>query len=169
MLTYDITNEWLSGDINGKKIALFARSGGGRGSKVHPEGQADQMGLASWNTQRKENSANGIRGGPIPSGFYVVHKPAQHPPLGLAAYLEQTVTSLIYANPSSPTGVSVTARDALYIHNRGPKGSDGCIVPMEKFADLMALLTANAPIVLQVVYRGVRTDKLPSPAPANIA
>ena len=169
MLTYDITNERLYGELGGRKIALWARSGGGRASKAHPAGEAGQMGLASWDTQRKEDSAKGIRGGPLPPGFYLVEKPASHPSLGKAAYLIQTPSSLLYANYSSASGLSVTDRDGFYIHGRGPKGSDGCIVPMEKFTELMALLTAHAPVGLKVVFRGVLEDKLPPPPPANLA
>ena len=169
MLTYDIANERLFGAIGNQNIALWARSGGGRGSKIHPDGESGQLGLALWDTQRQEDGAKRIRGGPLPPGAYVVQKPAIHPTLGLSAYLEQTVTSLLYANPSSAIGLSVTNRDGFYIHGRGPKGSDGCVVPMEKFNQLMALLKAHAPVVLRVVNAGARTDKLPPAPPANVA
>jgi hypothetical protein len=169
MLIYDIANERLYGRIGNQDMALWARSGGGRASKVHPEGKPGQSGLASWDTQRKEDDTRGIRGGPLPTGMYVVQKPAMHPDLKLSAYLEQTLTSMIYANPSAPVGISVTKRDGFYIHGRGPKGSDGCIVPMELFKELMALLTTHAPVLLKVVNAGARTDKLPPAAPANIA
>ena len=167
MLTYDITNERLIGQIGNEKISIWAKSGGGRASKVHAAGQPGQEGLGSWNTQRKE--AGSTRGGPLPPGFYTVQPPANHPVLGRAAYLEQTITSLMYANPSAALGVSVTERGGFYIHGRGPKGSDGCIVPMEDFGHLMDLLTANAPLMLQVVGAGVRIDKLPPPIPRNLA
>ena len=167
MLTYDITNERLFGTIGNEHISIWARSGGGRGSKVHPEGQPGQEGLASWNTQRKE--AGTTRGGPIPSGFYTVQPPANHHTLGRASYLEQTVTSLLYANLSAAAGVSATDRDGFYIHGRGRKGSDGCIVPMEDFAHLMDLLATSAPLMLHVVSAGVRMDKLPPAIPGNLA
>jgi hypothetical protein len=123
--------------------------------------------MASWDTQRKE--AAGIRGGPLPTGFYRVHRPAAHGSLGNAAYLEQTLTSLLYVKHSASAGVAATERGGFFIHARGPKGSDGCIVPMEKFDHLMTLLAAHAPVMLQVVSTGVRTDKLPPPVPGNLA
>jgi hypothetical protein len=169
MLTYDIANERLSGKIGNKEISIWAKSGGGRGSKVHPDGKPGQMGLASWNTQRKQNDGTGIRGGPLPTGMYIVQKPANHPDLKLSAYLEQTLTSLLYEDRSALLGVSVTKRDGFYIHGRGPKGSDGCIVPMEMFDELMTLLKANAPLLLKVVNAGARVDKLPPPPPRNVA
>jgi hypothetical protein len=168
VLTYDVANEWLSGKIGNQEISLRACSGGGRASKVHPGGKPGQLGLASWNTQRKQNDARGIRGGPLPVGMYMVQKPAHHPDLKLSAYLQQTLTSMLYENPAAPTGVAVTKRDGFYIHGRGPKGSDGCIVPMEKFDELMTLLRAHAPLLLKVVNAGARLDKLPPPLPGNI-
>jgi hypothetical protein len=169
VLTYDIANERLHGTIGGRKISIWARSGGGRGSTVHPDGTPNQVGIRSWNSQRKQDDSKGIRGGPLPAGFYIVQKPAMHPDLKLSAYLEQTITSLLYANPSSALGIAVTKRDRLYIHGRGPKGSDGCIVPMEEFKPLMTLLKAHAPLALEVINEGVRTDKLPPGVPSNIA
>ena len=167
MLTYDIANERLTGTIGVENISLWAKSGGGRASKTHSEGQPGQEGLRSWNPQLK--AAGSTRGGPLPPGFYQVQKPANHPDLGRAAYLEQTITSLLYANPSAPGGVSMTQRDGFYIHGRGPKGSDGCIVPMEGFGHFMDLLAIHAPVMLQVVNVGARMDKLPPPIPANLA
>jgi hypothetical protein len=167
VLLYDIANERLMGTIGNERISLWARAGGGRASTTHSEGQAGQLGLAAWDTQRQ--LAGNKRGGPLPIGVYVIHKPAHHPHLGLAAYLEQTVTSLLYEMPSSPTGISVTKRGGFYIHGRGPKGSDGCIVPMESFSHLMQLLTTCAPIALKVINAGARTDKLPPPIPDNLA
>ena len=168
MLTYDIANERLYGTIGTRKISIWARSGGGRGSLVHPDGTPGQRAVRSWHSQLKQDDSKGIRGGPLPAGFYIVQKPKMHPDLKLSAYLEQTITSLLYANPSAALGISVTKRDRLYIHGRGPKGSDGCIVPMEEFSGLMTLLKAHAPLLLEVVNEGVRTDKLPPGAPSNI-
>jgi hypothetical protein len=168
VLKYDITNERLMGKIGTHSISISASSGGGRGSKVHPRGEPGQLGIASWDTQRKESG--GVRGGPLPPGFYRVLKPAQVAHLGLAAQLEPTLTSLLYVDPSSGLGVSVTKRDGFYIHGAGPKGSDGCIVIQKpEFSWIMNLLAANAPLMLEVVNAGVRLDRLPRPLPGNIA
>src|SRR4029077_17717719 len=97
MLTYDIARQRLFGTIGKEEFNLYACSGGGRGSKVHPYGDPNDKGstkgFGSWNFRRQESGQ--VRGGPIPPGFYVIHKPVPHPPLGLAAYLEQTLTSLV--------------------------------------------------------------------------
>jgi hypothetical protein len=95
----------------------------------------------------------------LPPGTYIVHKPKYKEHLGRAAYLEQTQTSLLYRDPKSLLGLSVTRRGgqegegAFYIHGRGNKGSDGCIVPMESegwFMGFMDLLAAYGPTVLFV-------------------
>jgi Protein of unknown function (DUF2778) len=168
MLKYDIANERLSGKIGTTPISIRAASGGGRGSKVHPGGQPGQIGPASWNSQLKESGST--RGGPLPPGFYRVMKPAQAGGLGLAAQLEQTLTSVLYEDPGSPVGISVTKRDGFYIHGSGPKGSDGCIViQKENFNWIMDLLKVHAPLTLEVVNPGVRMDKLPRPSPGSVA
>jgi hypothetical protein len=160
MLTYDIALERLYGEIGGKKFAIHAMSGGGRGSKVHPYGdpgdKGSNVGLGSWSWPRQEVGSKHIRGGPVPPGFYIIFKPQTYAWLGggKGAYLEQTLSSLLHADPTKAIGVSVTGRDGFYIHGRGPKGSDGCIVPMEQFSELMTALEAAAPLGLRVVNAG---------------
>jgi hypothetical protein len=157
LLTYSIGRERLSGNIGPHAISVRAVAGGGRGSTVHPAGQPGQLGPASWDTQRQAVGTR--RGGPLPPGTYIVHKPKYKEHLGRAAYLEQTLTSSLYKNPNSPLGLSATVRGgqegkgAFYIHGRGEDGSDGCIVPMESrdwFMGFMDLLGAYAPVVLVV-------------------
>jgi len=55
--------------------------------------------------------------------------------------LMQTLSPLVHADPWPPVGVSVTERSEFFIHDRGPKGSDGCVVP-GKDGDLKSLLDA---------------------------
>lgn len=70
-------------------------------------------------TGRKLNESTKARGGPIPIGPYTIAKPEEHPHLGLAAKL----------TPYSPKAHrSSLDRGGFYIHGRGRKGSDGCIV-----------------------------------------
>ena len=42
-------------------------------------------------------------------------------------------------------------RDGFYLHGRGRHGSDGCIVPMEKFSELMTALEKDRGGVLFVL------------------
>jgi hypothetical protein len=129
MLIYDIQSELLHGDVGGRQFRVHAVSGGGRGSKLKPEG--DEL-MRSWSFWTKEIAAHGrekrVRGGVIPPGVYTCRYVQHHPTFHECIYLEQTVTSLLASDPVSPTGVRLHGRDGFYIHASGPKGSDGCIV-----------------------------------------
>lgn len=151
MLTYSISRERLFGRVGSKDFDLYAVSGGGRG---RTKGSADQT-LAGWSTWRKANQKKGVRGGPLPPGLYIVHAPVKHVRLGRAAYLEQTVSSILQFDATSSLGITVTDRDGFFIHGRGPSGSDGCIVPMEGFKQLLDAIATAAPIALKVVDEGI--------------
>lgn len=166
MLTYDIAQENLRGEVGGTTINLRAVSGGGRGSTVNPSGTPGQVGVASWDTKRKAKGKS--RGGPLPPGMYIVQKPAKHPHLGRSAFLVQTLTAILHVDPVS-AALSVTDRSGFFIHGRGKLGSDGCIVPIQGFDRLMTLLDKHAPVLLDVVNPGVLTDRLPPRIPPNVA
>jgi hypothetical protein len=78
-------------------------------------------------------------GGAVPVGKYIIHKPAKHPHLGLAAYLE----------PDRPN--IMMGRGGFYSHRRGPHGSDGSIVPTSNFKELMDALTNDGTGILHVM------------------
>jgi hypothetical protein len=94
--------------------------------------------------------------GLVPPGFCIIVNLQTYAWLGggKGVYLEQTISSLLHADPTKAIGISVTGRDGFYIHGRGPKGSDGCIVPMEQFGELMRALEAAARLGLRVVNAG---------------
>ena len=144
MLYYSIAQQRLSGEAGGKRVDLFAVSGGGRGRKRG----SPEYSLSSFSHQRK--ATPGVRGGPLPPGFYVVHEPGNHPRLGRAAYLEQTLASFLQTDPLAPSCYYVTDRGGFFIHGRGRHGSDGCIVPMQGFDELMGLLATSTPLALVV-------------------
>jgi len=129
VLIYDIQSELLHGEVGGQNFRMHAVSGGGRGSKIQPEG--DGL-LRRWSFGTKENEKSSIRGGILPPGPYVCRYRANHPIFHECIFLEQTVASLLVADPSSPTGVRLHNREGFYIHARGPKGSDGCIVVFDE-------------------------------------
>ncbi len=142
-LTYYILEAVLTGTANGHLINLTAVSGGGGGSRTH-EGNSDTNNPASQGV-KESNGRTHVHGGPIPSGRYRVAAPSRHRRLGLSARLD----------PYDDAQVSIMhGRDGFYIHGRGPHGSDGCIVPMEQFADLMAALARDRGGVLHV-YAGM--------------
>jgi len=97
-----------------------AFSGGGRGSIA---GRAEDSAASFDYRLKKVSDERGERGGPLPPGHYLVHRTEQHGHLGQANWLES-----ITAHLRVPTR-DFTKAYGFYIHGRGPKGSDGCIVP----------------------------------------
>lgn len=160
-LRYSIADEMLYGSVAGETFSMRAFSGGGRGSTAGIQ----RNDLAHWNTQKKAparfDAAN--RGGPLPVGLYLAIYVDGHKRFGRCAFLQQTLLSLIHADPTSPVGIAVTERDDFFIHGDGPRGSDGCIVPAQRTA-LRALLgaiaKASGPVPLWVQSEGVRSDRL---------
>ena len=161
MLFYYIAFQRLWGEVNGTKLYMDAASGGGRGSSTHPQGDPLDKGspLGSWDSDRKIDEAKGIRGGPLPSGWYVVQPPKPYPEYNwsMGAELVPTATSLIRRIETEPNlKIEVTSRNGFFIHGPGHKGSDGCIVPFKKadFYKLMEALKGDTPIALRVSLEG---------------
>jgi len=139
-LTYYIFEGVLTGTANGHMIHVSAVSGGGGGSKLHG-GNNDTNNPHSQGVKTVEGK-NHVHGGPIPTGRYKVLTPSRNPHLGLAARLDPY---------DAEQAKHMLGRDGFYIHGRGPHGSDGCIVPMEQFAEVMAALTKDRGGVLFVL------------------
>lgn len=126
-LTYYIFEGLLIGTAGGRHIQVFAVSGGGGGStKSRPAASANNPYMTGLKTMRQ--GAGHTHGGPIPLGRYRIHKPAQHPHLGRSAFL------------APDRGTPMLGRSGFFIHGRGPHGSDGCIVPLSQFKELMDAL-----------------------------
>ena len=129
-LVYYIFEGLLVGFIGTKLVHVAAMSGGAGGSTKHrPTDVANNPYMEGLKTV--SGKAGHTHGGPIPPGRYTIAEPARHPHLGLSAAL------IAYC----PT----MGRGGFYIHGRGPHGSDGCIVPLEKsqFDKLMSALEAS--------------------------
>lgn len=130
-LTYYIFEGELTGTANNRMWNVTALSGGGGGSTRNPtDGNTNNPYAQGVKT---EDGKSGHRhGGPIPAGRYRIAAPSRHPHLGLSARLDPY--------DADQTRIMM-GRDGFYIHGRGRHGSDGCIVPMEQFQELMAALT----------------------------
>jgi hypothetical protein len=119
-LIYDIFAERLYGVVGCQQFSMYAVSGGGRGRR---NGLVD----VSFKS-RLSTTEEGInqRGGPLPSGEYECEYLANHPPFHECIHL-RLLTSVDRLTLTKVGGHR--ALNSFYIHSRGPKGSDGCIVP----------------------------------------
>lgn len=150
----------------GFSYSTRAFSGGGRGSTA---GLA-RSDLAHWSTSKKAPGAFDAtdRGGPLPTGHYVVKYLGKYKKFGECARLEQTLTSLIHVGVMGD--LQFTKRDGFLIHGDGPRGSDGCIVPASKAAlkTLLAYIkSAKQTVLLEVHSEGMRTDRLEGRGPVD--
>ncbi len=139
-LTFYIAEGLLVGTAGGHVWHISAKSGGGGGARGNPQGNADTDNPGSVSVKESK----GHRGGPIPPGRYRIGTPATHKGLGYSAAL---------APYDAAQQAHMFGRGGFYIHGRGPKGSDGCIVPMESFGPLMAALAKDHGGLLTVYPR----------------
>ena len=116
-LTYNIVEMTLTGNIDGHHFNARAYSGGRAGAKqsnvVHPM-LANNPFLTSV---RKIKKGDQTIGGSLPLGLYElkIH--------------ENKKQKFIRLNPIQ--GTNLHGRGGFLIHGRGPRGSDGCIVPQD--------------------------------------
>ena len=154
LITYSIAREWLRGVVGTEQFSFRAWSGGGRGRT----GEGADHSPQSYDVFRKEKGEGDshIHGGPLPPGIYICNYVAHHPKFHECIFLEQTITALFTIDASAK--VRFYDRDSLYIHGRGPHGSDACIVP-EHEADRKALNKAikntSGAVMLKVIDPGM--------------
>ena len=112
-LTYNIVEGSLTGRLDGLSINARAGSGGRYGSKT--KGALNQW-LANNPFATHVKKTTKTPGGPLPLGYYklVLHEKRKNW-IRLVPFTENTMFG----------------RDAFAIHGRGPRGSDGCIVPTD--------------------------------------
>jgi hypothetical protein len=138
---------------------IRAVSGGGRGqySGVYGKyGERQYTGRIS--NVGGPSGANPTSYGTIPNGIYKVEEPDVDTVLGPCAELT-TVKAFMMG------------RSGFYIHGRGPKGSDGCIVPVDpkinEVLHLVKVLQLEGSLYLRV-EESVVMD-LPEQLPSNVA
>lgn len=130
-LTYYIFEGLLVGTVNGKSVHILAACGGRAGSKT--EGVVDgHVANNPYQTPRKIPPYP--TGGPLPTGVYSIDKP-------LPNYKGNGPWAHLHPRP----GNQMFGRVKFAIHGRGPRGSDGCIVPLHphEFHHLMDGLEAD--------------------------
>ena len=121
-LTYDLAAARLFGTVGGQHFSMDAVSGGGRG---RVKGKPDSSFGSHLSTTQEDAKAN-VRGGPLPSGEYACEYLQNHPPFHECIHLRPLTSTqhLLLTRVGGHRGLN-----SFYIHGRGPKGSDGCIVP----------------------------------------
>ena len=127
--TYSITARRLAGQANGIHFVITAVSGDGAGSKTNAWGPAAND--PSQTCLKEIDGPSHVHGGPLPTGTYRIGRAHLKPKKGLWA-------DLVPMNASH-----MCNRAGFAIHGRGPHGSDGCIVPLTKFTELMGALAAD--------------------------
>lgn len=140
-LTYYIFEGTLTGSAGGRMFHVEALSGGGGGSTQHG-GNQDTNNPYSVGVKTADGCSGHTHGGPIPPGRYRISPPRRHPHLGLSCQLDPY---------DSEQAAAMLGRDGFYIHGRGPHGSDGCIVPLERFQELMAAIERDRGGILFVL------------------
>ena len=128
-LTYDVAKELLYGTVGKERFHMRAFSGGGRG-KAEGAGPGEAT-LTSKLVTTVEDKTRSIRGGPLPPGGYICEYVAHHSIFGECIHLRGTKSARYIATPHArfPIWHGRPKDGDFYIHGRGSKGSDGCIVP----------------------------------------
>lgn len=146
-LRYNLADGHLSGSIGGRKVSAWAGSGGRAGSKTPG---ALNWWLANNPFAVRVKLSSGNPGGPLPMGKYrlVLHESRKN-----------WIRLL-------PLDQAMFGRDGFAIHGRGPRGSDGCIVPtdflvvLEVCSALAQLEKSGRPApILEVVAEGQDLDR----------
>ncbi len=123
-LTYNIVEMTLTGSIDGHRVNATAYSGGRAGSKqanaVHPMLANNPFATGVKKIKKGDKTI----GGTIPLGTYALKTQ------------EDKHHKYIRLNPVA--GTNLHGRGGFLIHGRGPRGSDGCIVP-QNFAVVVSL------------------------------
>lgn len=138
-LKYNIVEARLYGKIENLNIDAFAGSGGRAMTKT--KGAENWLLENNWMMTFAKTS-NSNPGGPLPRGKYIMR-------------IHESNENWIRLIPMN--GTYMGNRDGMAIHGRGPRGSDGCIVPndFKVVTDLIAVLEKiKYEPILEVVAEG---------------
>lgn len=136
-LEYYIIERALLGSIGGKRLHMFALSGGGGGSRgkrgIFPTEVVNNPYFESKPPKHAESDPKHEHGGPLPLGWYTVSPPrastkAERAQMGRCAKL----------TPRKWT--NMMNRRGMFIHGQGLHGSDGCIVPVVEKKEFHAFM-----------------------------
>jgi hypothetical protein len=136
-LLFNIATARFSGKVGDFAFDVKAWSGGRGGTKTRGAAHPVIVNNPLLTAMKLKGHRATDHGGPLPLGLYTL----------VPHEREQDWIRLIPSNLNAMHG-----RDGFAIHGRGPRGSDGCIVP-EDFSvvqRLYALSRENSSIVLEV-------------------
>ncbi len=139
-MTYDAAQELLTGTVGtAHPFHIKAYSGGSRGHSavgarvatqyLHNQASALSSHLANTRTVKDAHGHYKQRGGTLPAGHYSCHYVAHHPDYHECIQLSRQGDAKAIHSPFSPHAIPHGRADDFFIHGRGAKGSDGCIVP----------------------------------------
>lgn len=150
-LTYYIFEGVLVGTAGGRLIHLLALLGGGGArdlkkvdrKKTLVDPQLVNNPYTTWHKEVDQKSKH-LHGGAIPLGRYTIDSPSK-----TAREHKKFVELVKQAAFLRPDNKRMT-RSGFYIHGRGGHGSDGCIVPLDGFNQLMNALEVDGRGILHV-------------------
>jgi hypothetical protein len=142
LLTYDAAKELLSGTIgSAPQFHMKAYSGGSRGHVdvgarvaaryLHKQASNLSSHLANTPTIKDNHGHYKQRGGTLPAGHYTCQYWANHADFHECIQLKRQADAKAIYSPFSPHPIAHGRGDDFFIHGRGSKGSDGCIVPAD--------------------------------------
>jgi len=114
-LVYNIVEGVLSGAIDGTSICAQAGAGGRAGTKT--KGAVNMFLANNPYATHVKKKAGGV-GGPLPMARYHLRT-------------HESKKDQIRLVPFPEDAEALGDRDGFLIHGRGPRGSDGCIVPTD--------------------------------------
>ena len=115
-LTFNLADGLLTGKLDGYTVNARAASGG-RGNSKSPGAGRYFLVNNFFSSQVKLEKSDPISvGGTLPLGLYRLKT-------------HERRANWIRLNPEPGTNMGI--RDGMAIHGRGPRGSDGCIVPAD--------------------------------------
>ncbi|MBX7222648.1 MAG: DUF2778 domain-containing protein [Blastocatellia bacterium] len=137
---YLVKERLFVGIAGNERFVVKAFSGGGGGSTHSAVPDPILVNNPAMTSNKLGTNQIHPRGGPLPAGTYSIMAPTRHPHLGLSSYLDPSPANHMFG------------RSGFFIHGRGPKGSDGCIVPelSVDFHRLMKALTRDGGGILRV-------------------
>jgi hypothetical protein len=142
-LKYNAASGFLTGRIGNQVFNDYVDSGGSRGHKpttsaiskryLHSASLNDSLGRLATTREvyNKKSDTYTQRGGTLPPGHYHCVYIENHASFHECIRLDQMHDAHAIVSPFAREAI-VHHRGGFFIHGHGPKGSDGCLVPLSE-------------------------------------